>query len=133
MQPQNGATNRIAVSLALPDTANCLETLRRLAPQVSLAELRLDMMRSFDLQRLIRRVAGAVDHHRRRPRGGGHFRRLGSGATARAVAGDPSGLRHWMSENGIRWPEFGGRGPEGTQLIASRHWYSRMPDFSGLT
>lgn len=127
MQPQTGATNRIAVSLALPDTAHCLETLRRLAPRVSLAELRLDMMRTFDLERLVRESPVRLIITCRPRREGGHF--SGSEAERQRVL--------WRAINlgcayvDVEWDtvaEFGGRGTEGTQLIASRHWNSRMPE-----
>jgi 3-dehydroquinate dehydratase type I len=127
MQPQHGATNRIAVSLALPDTASCLETLRRLAPQVSLAELRLDMMRSFDLKRLIAESPVRLIITCRPPREGGHFR--GSEAERQRVLWHAINLGCAYVD--VEWDtvaEFGGRGPGGTQLIASRHWYSRMPE-----
>ena len=127
MRPQPRAANRIAVSLALPDTANCLETLNRLAPHVSLAELRLDMMRSFDLERLIAESPVRLIITCRARREGGHFR--GSEAERRRVL--------WRAINlgcayvDVEWDtvaEFGGRDAGGTQLIASRHWNSSMPE-----
>lgn len=45
--------NKIAASLALPDTETCLATLHQLAPYIGLAEICLDLMHSFDLPRLI--------------------------------------------------------------------------------
>jgi 3-dehydroquinate dehydratase type I len=45
--------NPVAVSLAPPDTAACLAALRRAAPLVGMAEVRLDAMTSCDLERLL--------------------------------------------------------------------------------
>ena len=36
--------NRVAASLAPPDTLSCLRELERLAPRIGLAEIRLDLM-----------------------------------------------------------------------------------------
>ena len=41
--------NRVAASLAPPDTDSCLHELERLAPRIGLAEVRLDLMRTFDI------------------------------------------------------------------------------------
>ena len=48
--------NRQRASLAAQDTDGCLRELDRLAPRIGLAEVRLDLMRSFDVAKL---VAGA--------------------------------------------------------------------------
>src|SRR5215216_3947572 len=45
--------NRVAVSLALPDTEACLAALDQLGPRIGMAEIRLDLMERFDLARLI--------------------------------------------------------------------------------
>jgi hypothetical protein len=41
--------NRVAASLAPHDTAGCLRELERLAPRIGMAEVRLDLMRTFDM------------------------------------------------------------------------------------
>src|ERR1700745_3131948 len=46
-------TNRVAASLAPPDTDSCLRELDRLAPRIGLAGVRLDLMRSFDVAKLV--------------------------------------------------------------------------------
>ena len=45
--------NKVAASLAPPDTLSCLAELERLAPQIGLAEVRLDLMGSFDVEKLV--------------------------------------------------------------------------------
>ena len=45
--------NRVAASLAPPDTDSCLRELDRMAPRIGLAEVRLDLMRSFDVAELV--------------------------------------------------------------------------------
>src|SRR6185437_1826846 len=45
--------NRVAASLAPPDTDSCLRELDRLALRIGLAEVRLDLMRSFDVAKLV--------------------------------------------------------------------------------
>ena len=45
--------NKVAASLGPPDTPSCLAELERLAPQIGLAEVRLDLMGSFDVEKLV--------------------------------------------------------------------------------
>ena len=45
--------NRVAASLAPQDTDNCLRELDRLAPRIGLAEVRLDLMRAFNVSKLV--------------------------------------------------------------------------------
>ena len=45
--------NRVAASLAEQDTEACLRELDRLAPRIGLAEVRLDLMRTFDISKLV--------------------------------------------------------------------------------
>ena len=45
--------NRVAASLAREDTDSCLRELDRLAPRIGLAEVRLDLMRTFDISKLV--------------------------------------------------------------------------------
>src|SRR2546423_3533403 len=51
--PAAPPVNRVAASLATQDTDSCLRELDRLAPRIGLAEVRLDLMRSFDVARLV--------------------------------------------------------------------------------
>src|SRR5579859_148308 len=48
-----GAGNKVAASLAPRDTASCLRDLERLAAKIGLAEIRLDLMQSFDVGTLV--------------------------------------------------------------------------------
>jgi shikimate kinase len=52
--PAAPPVNRVAASLAPPDTDSCLRELDRLAPRIGLAEVRLDLMRTFE--RMLRRA-----------------------------------------------------------------------------
>src|SRR5260370_22385708 len=47
------AGNKVAASLAPRDTASCLRDLERLAAKIGLAEIRLDLMQSFDVGALV--------------------------------------------------------------------------------
>ena len=49
-------SNRVAVSLAAEDTGSCLRELDRLAPRIGLAEVRLDLMRTFDISKLVAKL-----------------------------------------------------------------------------
>src|SRR5436305_15284837 len=66
-------TNRIAVSLAPPDTDVCLSLLGELASRIGMAEVRLDLMDSFDLPRLIAAAPCPLIITCRPPREGGRF------------------------------------------------------------
>ena len=56
-------SNRVAASLASEDTESCLRELDRLAPRIGLAEVRLDLMRSFDIARLVAKAPGPAHPH----------------------------------------------------------------------
>src|SRR5215471_15343652 len=45
--------NRVAASLAPADTDSCLRELGRLGAKIGLAEVRLDLMRTFDVGKLV--------------------------------------------------------------------------------
>jgi 3-dehydroquinate dehydratase type I len=119
--------NKIAVSLALPDTGRCLARLQELAPQIALAEIRLDLMDSFDLPRLIAEAACPLIITCRPPREGGQFR--GNELERRAIL--KQALNLGCAYLDIEWDCFAlfarhGGGP--TRLIVSRHWQDQMPD-----
>ncbi len=122
--------NKIAVSLALPDTEHCLARLHELAPQIALAELRLDLMDSFDLPRLIAAAPCPLIITCRPPREGGKFR--GSEAERLELLAQAMGLGcayvdiEW--DNLETFATFASRKPGSTRLIASRHWLNSMPD-----
>jgi 3-dehydroquinate dehydratase len=50
---QPNEPNRVAVSLAPLDTENCLQELEHLAPRIGMAEIRLDLMRTFDIEKIV--------------------------------------------------------------------------------
>ena len=60
--PATPPVNRVAASLAPQDTDSCLRELDRLAPRIGLAEVRLDLMRSFDVARLVAKAPVPLPH-----------------------------------------------------------------------
>jgi 3-dehydroquinate dehydratase type I len=120
------AGNRVAASLASPDTDTCLRELERLAPQIGLAEVRLDLMGSFDVEKL---VAGSpvplvLTYRPERERGG--F----TGPEAERLA-----VLHAACEAGAAYIDVeldsldtvSTWNGSPTQIIASQHWYDTMP------
>src|SRR5579862_8347981 len=65
--------NKIAAALALPDTQTCLDTLHALKDAISMAEVRLDLMETFDLPRLVADAPCPLIITCRPPREGGRF------------------------------------------------------------
>jgi 3-dehydroquinate dehydratase/shikimate dehydrogenase len=118
--------NRLAVSLALPDTDVCLKTLRELAPRIGMAEIRLDLMKSYELERLINEAPCRLIITCRPPREGGQFK--GSEAERLDILRQAIDLRcafvdvEWDSVAALRRPRH-----TATQLIVSRHWLNDMP------
>lgn len=118
--------NKLAVSLALPDTAACLETLAALASRISLAEIRLDAMAAFDLPRLITESPCPLIITCRAPREGGHF----SGPETERLAILAQAIDFGCAYVDIEWDSlaaFTGSKRGSTQIIASRHWNDQMP------
>src|SRR6478752_3760037 len=119
--------NRVAASLAPPDTDSCLRELDRLAPRIGLAEVRLDLMRSFDVAKL---VAGSpvplvLTCRPERERGGftGHdSERMRILRTAH-----DSGCAYIDVEADRLHLVTGWGGGSPTQVIASQHWFDAMP------
>jgi 3-dehydroquinate dehydratase type I len=120
-------SNRVAASLAPEDTEGCLRELDRLAPRVGLAEVRLDLMRTFDMAKL---VAGSpvplvLTCRPERERGG--FK----GPEAERLAILRSARDHGCAYIDVEAEcldlvaGWGGGSP--TQVIGSRHWYDAMP------
>ena len=129
--PATPPVNRVAASLAPQDTDSCLRELDRLAPRIGLAEVRLDLMRSFDVAKL---VAGApvpliLTCRPERERGGftGHdSERMRILRTAH-----DSGCAY-IDVEAECLDLVSGWGGSPTQVIASRHWFDAMPpDLSG--
>jgi 3-dehydroquinate dehydratase/shikimate dehydrogenase len=119
--------NRVAASLAPEDTEACLRELDRLASRIGLAEVRLDLMRSFDISKLVANspVPLVVTCRPEREHGG--------------FAGPESeraGVLRTAWESGCAYIDveadsldlvsgWGSGSP--TQVIASQHWFDRMP------
>jgi len=118
--------NRVAASLALPDTDSCLRDLERLAPRIGLAEIRLDLMRTFDIGKL---VAGSpvpliMTCRPERERGGytGAERdRLAILRTAYECGSAYIDIEADSLESVSGWHG------SATRIIASQHWFDRMP------
>jgi 3-dehydroquinate dehydratase I len=118
--------NRVAASLASPDTVSCLRELERLAPRIGLAEVRLDLMAAFDIEKL---VAGSpvpliLTCRPARERGG----YTGSERDRLAIL-------HTAWECGCAFIDIeadsldsvSGWGGSATRIIASQHWFDHMP------
>jgi 3-dehydroquinate dehydratase type I len=122
--------NRVAASLAEQDTEACLRELDRLAPRIGLAEIRLDLMRTFDIAKLVAKspVPLVLTCRPERERGG--F----TGPEAERLAILRSAHDHGCAYIDVEADcldlvtGWGGGSP--TRVIASLHWFDRMP--SGL-
>ncbi len=118
--------NRVAASLAPPDTISGLHDLERLAPRIGLAEIRLDLMPAFDIEKL---VAGSpvpliLTCRPARERGG----YTGSERDRLAVlrTAYESGCAYIDVEADSLDSVAGWHG-SATQIIASQHWFDHMP------
>jgi len=118
--------NRVAASLAPPDTISALHDLERLAPRIGLAEIRLDLMPAFDIEKL---VAGSpvpliLTCRPARERGG----YTGSERDRLAVlrTAYESGCAYIDVEADSLDSVSGWHG-SATQIIASQHWFDHMP------
>ena len=128
--PEMPPVNRVAASLAEQDTDSCLRELDRLAPRIGLAEVRLDLMRTFDISRLVAHSPVPLVLTCRPEREGGGFT---------GPESERAGILRTAWESGCAYldveadsldlvPGWGSGSP--TQVIASQHWFGRMP--SGL-
>lgn len=118
--------NRIAVSLGLPDTAQTLATLHRLAPQIGLAELRLDLMQRYDLRQLTAESPVPLIVTCRAPREGGQF----AGTEAERLAILVEAVALGCAYIDVEWDSVAAisqRGVPAERIIASRHWQEQMP------
>ena len=121
------AGNKVAASLAPRDTASCLRDLERLAAKIGLAEIRLDLMQSFDVGAL---VAGSpvpliLTCRPERERGGYTGPERDRLAILRAAY--ESGCAYIDVEADSLDTVSGWQG-SATQVIASQHWFDRMPE-----
>ena len=122
--------NRVAASLAEQDTEACLRELGRLAPRIGLAEVRLDLMRTFDIATLVAKSPVPLILTCRPERERGGF----TGPEAERLAILRSAHDHGCAYIDVEADcldlvtGWGGGSP--TRVIASLHWFDRMP--SGL-
>lgn len=119
--------NRVAVSLAPPDTEACLAELRRMAGRAALAEVRLDLMERFDLARLVAESPIPLIITCRPPREMGRF----AGPEADRLALLAQAIRLGAAYVDVEWDSVDALAALGarsrTRVIASRHWTDRMP------
>jgi 3-dehydroquinate dehydratase type I len=118
--------NRVAASLAPPDTLSCLQDLERLAPKIGMAEIRLDLMRAFDIEKLVASspVPLILTCRPTRERGGyagSERERLAILRTAYECECAYIDVEADCLDSVSGW-----RG-SATQIIASQHWFDRMP------
>src|SRR4051812_33552630 len=119
-------TNRIAASLGPRDTKQALAALGELAPIVSIAEVRLDLMDSFDLPDLIGAAPCPLIITCRPYREGGCF--AGSEGERLDILAQAIDLECAYVD--VEWDSIAvlaGRQRTITRIIASRHWIDHMP------
>ena len=123
--------NRIAASLALPDTDTCLKVLQDLAPSIGMAEICLDIMETYDLPRLIANSPCPLIVTCRPVREGGHFSGSESKRLDILVQAIALGTAYvdieWDCIDALRLARC-----SHTQVIVSRHWLNQMPSTSTL-
>ena len=125
--PETPPVNRIAASFGPQDTDGCLRELDRLAPRIGLAEVRLDLMRTFDVSKLVANspVPLILTCRPERERGG-----------FTGPESERAGILRTAWESGCAYLDveadsldlvsgWGTGSP--TQVIASQHWFGRMP------
>ncbi|MGH3172751.1 MAG: type I 3-dehydroquinate dehydratase, partial [Streptosporangiaceae bacterium] len=127
--PAAPPVNRVAASLAPPDTDSCLRELDRLAPRIGLAEVRLDLMRSFDIAKLVASSPVPLILTCRPAREHGGFTGHDSERMRILRTAHDSGCAYIDVEADCL-DHLAGWGASTTQVIASQHWFDRMP--SGL-
>ena len=125
--PEALPVNRVAASLAPQDTDSCLRELGRLAPRIGLAEVRLDLMRTFDIAKLVANSPVPLILTCRPEREHGGF----TGPESERV-----GILRTAWESGCAYLDveadsldlvsgWGSGSP--TRVIASQHWFDSMP------
>jgi 3-dehydroquinate dehydratase type I len=118
--------NRVAASLAPGDTGACLRELERLALRIGLAEVRLDLMRSFDVEALVAKSPVPLILTCRPERDRGGF-----------TGNEPEriGILRSAYDCGCAYIDVeadcldsvSGWGGSPTRIIASQHWYGHTP------
>jgi 3-dehydroquinate dehydratase type I len=125
--PAAPPANRVAASLAAQDTDTCLAELDRLALRIGLAEVRLDLMRSFDVARLVAKAPVPLILTCRPEREHGGFTGHDSERMRILRTAHDSGCAYIDVEAECLDLVSGWSGGSPTQVIASQHWYDRMP------
>ena len=125
--PATPPVNRVAASLAPPDTDSCLRELDRLAARIGLAEVRLDLMRSFDVARLVASAPVPLILTCRPEREHGGFTGHDSERMRILRTAHDSGCAYIDVEAECLDLISGWDGGSPTQVIASRHWFDAMP------
>jgi 3-dehydroquinate dehydratase type I len=118
--------HKVAVSLASRDTEACLQALEDAASLASMAEIRLDLMESFDLPRLQSLSPCPLIITCRAQREGGRF--IGSEQERLAILRQAIELECAYVD--VEWDcieLFAERSGMKTQVIVSRHWFDQMP------
>src|ERR1700750_1694714 len=124
--PATPPVNRVAASLAPPDTDSCLRELDRLAPRIGLAEVRLDLMRSFDVAKLVASAPVPLILTCRPEREHGGFTGHDSERMRILRTAHDSGCAY-IDVEAECLDLVSGWGDSPTQVIASRHWFDAMP------
>ncbi|HEY0738445.1 MAG TPA: type I 3-dehydroquinate dehydratase [Herpetosiphonaceae bacterium] len=118
--------HKVAVSLAPRDTDACLQALETCTPLASMAEIRLDLMESFDLPRLQALSPCPLIVTCRPQREGGRF----AGSEQERLAVLRQAIELECAYIDVEWDcieAFAERAGMKTQVIVSRHWFDRMP------
>jgi 3-dehydroquinate dehydratase type I len=118
--------NKLAASLAPADTDSGLRELERLATRIGLAEVRLDLMASFDVEKLVASspVPLVLTCRPERERGG--FAGPEDERLAVLRAAYHAGAAYIDVETDTLDRVAGWNGSP-TRIIASQHWYDTMP------
>jgi 3-dehydroquinate dehydratase type I len=119
--------NRVAASLATEDTDGCLRELDRLAPRIGLAEVRLDLMRTFDISKLVANSPVPLILTCRPEREHGGFKGNDSERMRILRSAHDHGSAYIDVEAELLDLVAGWGGGSPTQVIASQHWFDRMP------
>jgi 3-dehydroquinate dehydratase type I len=119
-------SNKVAASLAPQDTDACLRELGRLAARIGLAEVRLDLMGSFDVEKLVANSPVPLILTCRPERERGGFAGPEDERLAVLRAAYDAGAAYIDVETDTLDQVAGWNGSQ-TQIIASQHWYDTMP------
>ena len=119
--------NRVAASLAPEDTDSCLRELDRLAPRIGLAEVRLDLMRAFDISKLVANSPVPLILTCRPERERGGFTGPDSERMGILRSAHDHGCAYIDVEADSLDLVSGWGGGSPTQVIASQHWFDSMP------